>query len=69
MREGSVQATDMNWNGPVCTVLGKLAHLMSVYGDTVDSELMMGEEPIASERGECSRNGYELEWTSMYCAR
>ena len=32
-------------------------------------ELMMGEEPIASERGECSSNGYELEWTSMYCAR
>jgi hypothetical protein len=29
-------------------------------------ELMMGEEPIAaSERGECSSNGYELEWTKM----
>ena len=28
--------------------------------------LMMGKEPIASERGECSSDGYELEWTSMY---
>ncbi len=28
--------------------------------------LMMGEKPIASEQGECSSDGYELEWTSMY---
>ena len=28
--------------------------------------LMMGEEPIAGERGECSSVGYELEWPSMY---
>jgi hypothetical protein len=32
-------------------------------------ELMINEEPIASERGDCSSKGYELEWTSMYCAR
>jgi hypothetical protein len=32
-------------------------------------ELMINEEPIASERGDCSSKGYELEWTSMYCAQ
>ena len=32
-------------------------------------ELMINEEPIASARGDCSSKGYELEWTSMYCAR
>ena len=47
MREGSVQATDMNWNGPVCTVLGKLAHLMGVYGDTVDSVDVFGSGHLA----------------------
>ena len=30
MKEGTVQAKDMNWNGPVYTVLGKLASQMSM---------------------------------------